>query len=188
MIIILGSENSSKVESLKSALDDFGFNDYEIICIKSDSKVSSKPIGDEIIKGADNRNQASKKYANENNVEYDYLCAIEGGFSVEENGIPFIVTYVIVEDHQGKKSTGKSLGVRLRKDWFNFIEKGGSLNKVIEEITGQKNNKTLHGITGYLSNDLFKRNKIDKDAVMSAFIPFIYKEERDLISEKIKQL
>lgn len=187
MKIILGSKNPSKKQALEEALGELGFNDLDIICVDSSSNVNSKPIGYEIIRGADNRNQESKKYAFDNNIQYDYLVSLEGGFSLDENGLPFVVTYTIVEDVTGKKSTGKSLGIRLRKDMFDYIKNGGSLNKLIEQITKKENNKQDQEITGYLTNGLFNRSVFDKDSVISAFIPIIFKEQRDILSEKIKE-
>lgn len=185
MKIILTSANPSKKRSLENALVDLGLNDYEITCVKVDSDVPSKPIGYEIIRGADNRNQNAKNYALKNKLDYDYLCSIEGGFSLDENGLPFVVTYVIMEDKNGKKSTGKSLGIRIRKDIFDFVKNGGSLNELIGEISNCDNNKQNEGITGFLTGGLYSRSKVDKDAIVSAFIPFLFKKERDLLSDKI---
>ena len=187
MVVALASLNPSKKKSLEATLKLLKIDYDEIIAIKVDSNVSSKPVGYEIIRGADNRNKASKSFLNKVGLEYDYLCAIEGGCSIDENGIPFIVTYVIIEDRKGKKSTGKSLGLRLRKDMFEYYKNGGSLNKLIEEVNESENNKTKQGITGYLSSEMYERSKVDMEAVVSAFIPFIYKEKRDLLSEKIKE-
>lgn len=186
MKILLGSENPSKIRSVEKALKDFGFFNSAIVPFKVESGVASKPIGYEIIRGADNRNQELKKIAAANNIDYDYLCSIEGGFSVDENGLPFVVTYCIIEDKLGKKSTGKSLGVRITSEMFEFIKNGGSLNKIIEEIQGNKENKTEGGIIGYLSNGLYNRDIIEKEAVVSSLIPIIYKENRDLLNSKLK--
>jgi non-canonical (house-cleaning) NTP pyrophosphatase len=57
-----------------------------------------------------------------------------------------------------------------------------------ETITGKNNNKQSQGITGFLINGLYARKKIDKGAVVSALIPFIYKENRDLLSNTIKNI
>lgn len=185
MLILLGSMNPSKKRATEEAFKELGIDNLQIVCIDSKSGVSSKPIGYEIIRGADNRNQETKKYAIENGLNYDYLCAIEGGFSLDENGLPFVVTYAIIEDSNHNKSTGKSLGIRIRKDMFDFIKNGGSLNKLIGEINGDNNNKHLQGITGYLTNGLFRRDFVDKEAVVSALIPIVFKENRDLLSAKI---
>lgn len=188
MKIIIGSENPSKKRSVIMALTKLGISDFEIFCIKTDSLVSSKPIGFEIIRGAENRNKQSKVWAKENSIQFDYVCGIEGGFSIDENGIPFNVTYAIIENNKGKKSTGKSSGVRIRKDMFDFLKEGGSLNKLIGELSDKDNNKQNEGISGYLSNGFCKRDQFDKEAVISALIPFLFKDKRDALSKKIEQL
>lgn len=187
MDIVLTSANPSKRRSLEMALKELRLDNYNIICIKTNSDVPSKPIGYEIIRGADNRNQDAKKKIFSQKIKYDYLCSIEGGYSLDENGIPFVVTYAIIEDNKGKKSTGKSLGVRLRKDTFDYIKSGKSLNEVIENIVGKEKNKEELGIIGFLTDGLYKRDIVDKDAIISAMIPFIFKKNRDLLSKKIKE-
>lgn len=187
MKILLGSKNPSKKRSLEKALQELNIYDYEINSYDVSSSVSSKPIGYEIIRGADNRNQELKKIAINNNIDYDYLCSIEGGFSVDENGLPFVFTYCILEDKFGKKSTGKSLGIRISKIMFEFVQKGGSLNKVIELINLENNNKQKLGITGYLTNGLYNREKVDKDAIISSFVSFIFSEQKQELERHIKQ-
>lgn len=188
MKIILGSENPAKKRAVEIALKELGISGVEITCVDSESSVSSKPIGYEIIRGAENRNLVSKQFAEEAAIEYDYLCAIEGGFSLDENGLPFVVTYAVVEDRDGKKSTGKSLGLRLQKEVFTLIKNGGSINELIGGLNESDNNKHVQGITGYLTNGLLKRDKFDKDAVISAFVPFVFANERKKLLEAVKNL
>lgn len=185
MKILLGSENLNKKIALEKALIKLNISDYEIITFKVDSGVNSKPIGYEIIRGANNRNQELKKKAIDNHINYDYLCSIEGGFSLDENGLPFVVTYCIIEDKLGKKSTGKSLGIRLSKIMFDFIKNGGSLNEAIGKIIDESNNKQKQGITGYLSDGLYNRADVDRDAVVSSFIPFLYRSQREKLEQYI---
>lgn len=135
--------------------------------------------------GADNRNSKLKSIAEKENITYDYLCSIEGGFSIDENGLPFVVTYCIVEDTLGKKSTGKSLGLRLSKTMFDFVRNGGSLNKVIESIISDSDNKQKQGITGYLADGLYNRDIVDSDAVVSAFISFVFRKQREVLDKQI---
>ena len=186
MVILLGSKNKSKRMSLELALDTLQIRDYEILSFDVPSGVNSKPIGYEIIRGADNRNLELKKIALEKNIKYDYLCSIEGGYEVDGNGIPYIVTYAIIEDKEGRKSTGKSLGLRLTKTMFNYLRDGKSLNKVIEELIGTSNNKQNGGITGYLSKGLLRREYVDRDAVVSSLVGILYTEERKTLDNAIK--
>lgn len=185
MIILLGSKNPNKKKSLEKALEKLQITEYEIIPYDANSNVSDRPIGSEITKGADNRNQNLKKYAKENNIIYDYLCSIEGGFILNEEGIPFIITYCVIEDIQEQKSIGNSIGLQLSQTMFDYIKKGNSLNKVIESIILDENNKQKQGITGYLSKNIYNREIVDCDAIVSAFIPFIYKEQRDILDKQI---
>lgn len=186
MVILLGSKNKSKRMSLELALDTLQIKDYEILSFDVPSGVNSKPIGYEIIRGADNRNLELKKIALDKNIKYDYLCSIEGGYEVDGNGIPYIVTYAIIEDKEGRKSTGKSLGLRLTKTMFNYLRDGKSLNKVIEELISVSNNKQNGGITGYLSKGLLRREYVDKDAVVSSLVGIMYTEERKELDNAIK--
>lgn len=188
MKILLGSKNPSKKNALELALKKLCIEEYEIISYDASSNTNSKPIGYEIIRGAENRNLSLRKYAVENNIQYDYLCSIEGGFSLDENGLPFVVTYCIIEDKDRKKSTGKSLGIRLTKTMFDYLKNGGSLNKVIEEIVKNENNKQTLGIMGYLTNGLYDRETVDSEAVISSLIPFIYKEQREFLDQHIKMM
>lgn len=187
MKILLGSKNPAKLNALQIALEKLSLNEYEIIPCDVLSNTNSKPIGFEIIRGAENRNIHLKEYAIKNKIEYEYLCSIEGGFSLDENGLPFVVTYCIIEDKKGKKSTGKSLGIRLTKTMFEYLKSGGSLNKIIEEILKSKNNKQSLGIIGYLTKGLYNRETVDSEAVISSLIPFVYKEERETLDRFIKE-
>ena len=186
MIILLGSKNKSKRISLELALDTLEIKDYEILTFDVPSGVNSKPIGFEIIRGADNRNQELKSKAKELDIKYDYLCSIEGGYEVDNNGIPYVVTYAIIEDKDGRKSTGKSLGLRLTKTMFNYLRDGKSLNKVIEELISVSNNKQNGGITGYLSKGLLRREYVDKDAVVSGLVGMLYTKERRELDNAIR--
>lgn len=188
MKILLGSTNPSKKRALIKALEALEITDYEIICYKVNSDVPSKPVGYEILRGADNRNQQLKFIAQNIGIEYDYLCSIEGGYTIDEIGHPYIETYVIIENKSGRKSTGKSLGLRISKEMFRCIQAGVSLNSLIEKITTSENNKQNNGITGYLSSGLFKREEVDEKAIESAFISLLFEKERKELDEQIKLL
>lgn len=187
MRILLGSLNPSKKHAVEKALKKLEISDYEIITYDAQPQVNSKPIGYEIIRGAENRNAELKKFARDNNLEYDYLISIEGGFSLDEVGLPFVVTYAIAENADGQKYTGKSLGISLDNITFDYIKNGGNLNAAVKSIKHIENNKQKAGLTGYLTNGLYNREDVDKDAVVSSLIPFIYSKEREALDEYIKE-
>lgn len=187
MIILLGSKNPSKKLALELALDELKISNYEIISYDACSNVSSKPINNDILLGVINRNEDLKKYAIDNKIAYDYLCSLEGGYLLDDSNLAFVVTYCVIEDQAGKKSTGKSLGLRITKNMFDYIQKGFSLNEVIEEITKTDNNKQNGGITSYLSNGLLNRKNIDKDAVISSFVSHIFADKKILLDKKVEE-
>ena len=51
---------------------------------------------------------------------------------------------------------------------FNYVKEEKSLNKVIEEILNSNLNKKYNGITGYLTNGYYRRDKFESSAVVSA--------------------
>ncbi len=185
MIVLIGSLNPSKIEAVKIAFETLGFREVEFIGADAKSGVPSKPIGFEILRGCENRNKCLKEYAKVNGIKYDYLCSVEGGFSLDENGLPFVVTYAIVENAKGKESTGKSLGIRLNREMYRYVRDGKSLNVVIEGLTKSENNKQGQGITGYLSNGVLSRNNVDVDAVVTALIPLVFEEKYKALTEKL---
>ncbi len=186
MKIVITSENKSKLMSLLNGMCELGLENTEIIPVNVQSGVSSKPVDSEILTGCVNRNNNARKIAESENIDFDYLCSIEGGFEWDINGYPFIVSYVLFEDKNGNKSTGKSLGLRITKNMMKYLEDGNSLNKLIEFIDNKKDNKQNGGITGYLSKGLLNRCNIDKDAVISAFVPIMYGNERELLDLAIR--
>lgn len=188
MKIMLGSKNPSKYKSVELALKSLGISDYEIFDYSVSSGVHSRPIGYEIIRGADNRNQELKNIAFENGIDYDYLCSIEGGYSTDETGLPFVVTYCVIEDKKGRKSTGKSLGLRLTRTVFDYIRDGNSINDIIRKVTNESVDKKNGGVMGYLTNGLLNRDEVDKDAVISSFISFLYEEPKQLLDDEIKKI
>ena len=187
MNILIGSKNPAKIKAVKDAFETLKISDVEVISVDAKSNVPSKPIGFEILRGCENRNKDVKQYAESNSIKYDYICSIEGGFAVDENGLPFVVTYAIVEDANGKKSTGKSLGIRLNREMYRYIREDGSLNSIIGEINHNKNNKQSQGIMGFLTDGILDRAKVDQEAVISALVPLIFSAKYDLVTSKIEQ-
>ena len=168
MKIILGSKNKSKKEAIEFALNSLNINDYEIESIEVPSRVSSKPINDETLLGAHNRNQEVIKYCLQNNIAYDLLISIEGGYE-QVGDYYFIVTYASIIDKEGNEFIGKSQGLQITKNMFEWVKNGQSLNKVIEELLDNKDNKKSNGISGYLTDGYYYRNIFDSSSIISAY-------------------
>lgn len=183
MKIILGSKNRSKKQAIELALRELNLTDFEIEGVAVNSKVSSKPINEETLIGAKNRNQELQKYCLENNIKYNYLISIEGGFEQVEDSY-FIVTYASIIDAKGNEYIGKSLGLSITKKMFEVSKNGKSLNHIIEEIVGNTENKKSNGISGYLTNGYYYRSIFDSTAIVSAFQYMKNKNKNYIILEK----
>ena len=181
MKIILGSNNKSKKEAIELALKKLNIEDAEITLLEVDSHVSSKPLDEETLEGAHNRNQEVLKYCKENNIDYDMIISIEGGYE-QVGDYFFIVTYACITDKQEKEYFGKSQGLKITKRMFEWVKSGNSLNKVIEEILSTSNNKKGNGISGYLTSGHYYRSYFDSTAVESALI------QKENIDNNYKQL
>lgn len=168
MKIILGSKNKSKKEAIEVALNKLNISDYEIESVEVSSHVSSKPLNDETLLGAHNRNQEVMKYCLQNNLVYDLLISIEGGYE-QVGDYYFIVTYASIIDKEGNEFIGKSQGLQITKNMFRWVESGKSLNKVIEEIIDNKNNKKGNGISGYLTDGYYYRSIFDSTSIIGAY-------------------
>ena len=184
MKIILGSKNLSKKRSIEIALNEMGIVEYTIKCVDVPSKVSSKPIDEEILIGAKNRTVALINYCQKNSVDYDVLISLEGGYEQIENNY-FIVTYADVFTKEWGRFIGKSQGMQISEKMFEWVQNGKSLNAVIESIIGIDGNKTKSGITGYLSNGRYSRDEFDADAVMMALTSMKNSEKYLKLDRKI---
>ena len=52
---------------------------------------------------------------------------------------------------------------------FEWVKSGQSLNRVIEEILDNKENKKGKGISGYLTNGYYYRSIFDSTSIISAY-------------------
>ena len=167
MKIVLGSKNVSKQRSILIAMSELGFDDISITTIDANSLVSSKPINDETLIGARNRNKNLYDYCRENNISFDLLISIEGGYEQIDNTY-FIVTYASIVNQSGDEFIGKSTGLQITENMFDYVKAGKSLNKVIESIINSSSNKKDNGITGYLTTGYYRRDIFESSAVISA--------------------
>ncbi len=185
MKILLGSTNVSKRRSILIAMNELGFDDISIIPVNVNSLVSSKPINNETLIGAKNRNHSLYDYCMEKDISFDLLISIEGGYERIDNTY-FIVTYASLLDQDGNEFVGKSSGLQITERMFNYVKDGKSLNKVIESILGNSSNKKDNGITGYLTNGYYRRDIFESSAVISAMQTFLnFKSNYRKLEKKI---
>ena len=184
MKIIVGSENISKIKSIRLALEKLNISDVDIIGISVESMVSSKPLNDETLKGALNRNNNLYKHCINNEIDFDLLISIEGGYEQVLNNY-FIITYACLMNKDKKYYVGKSNGLEISESMFNHVKNGKSINKIIESISNITSNKKDNGITGYLTNGFFKRDEFDMNAVLCALETYYNQDKYRDIDDKL---
>ena len=86
-------------------------DDVSVTLVDVDSMVSSKPINEETLIGAENRNCNLYCYCVENNTPFSSLISIDGGYEQVGNAY-FIVTYASIFDIKGNEFIGKSSGLQ----------------------------------------------------------------------------
>lgn len=130
-------------------MESIGYNDVKTTPIDVPSQVSSKPINEETLIGAQNRNKNLYKYCQENNIDFDLLISIESGYE-QVNNIYFIVTYASIIDNKNN----------------DFLKKSGiSLEDINLEIN-ISDLKLNHKIKNYL---LFILNTYHKELNQTSF-------------------
>lgn len=186
MNIVLGSKNNSKERSIKLAMRKLGYEDIRVNSIDISSMVSSKPINEETLIGAKNRNHNLYCYCTKNNIPFDLLISIEGGYEQIADTY-FIVSYASIFDSFGNEFIGKSSGIQITERMFNYVKDGKSLNTVIEGILNTTYNKRSNGITGYLTNGYYRRDIFEAEAIISAIQSMLnYESSYKDLESKIK--
>lgn len=165
--VLLGSNNESKINSIKEAFRVIDKNDIMIDSLAVPSHVGSRPLNDDTLLGAQNRNKELYNYCMENSIDFDLLISIEGGYEQIGNSY-FLVTYAAILNKDGQEFLGKSQGLQITQKMYEYVKSDKSLNKIIESIINNKENKKKNGITGFLTNGYYFRSFFDSTAVVSA--------------------
>jgi len=175
MRILVASKNPVKIDGVRQAFSNY-FDDFEILNFSVDSEVPGQPFNEQMIQGTDNRIKNLMKINTEQNLNADFFVALESG--IEKRGDRwFNMNSACVTDKNGKKGYGCSSFFELPN---HFIEKMQNekveLCHVAETVSGCKDIRSKHGISGFFTKKVITRTKLSVDAVVSALVPFINKE------------
>lgn len=154
--IMIATENRTKRKAIEDAFLNFGMELFpRFDNVYADSGVSRQPFDDDVFIGAENRLKSIKK-----SYSADYYIACESGILKIYNTY-YNVQYVIIEDKNGKRSTGLSQGFPIPEEYIDDI-KATSLADVMDRIFKGK------GGIRMLTNNLFTREKLIHDATIMA--------------------
>ncbi len=170
MKVLMGTKNPGKIEGAKLAFERY-FDDVEIIGIPVSSDVSAQPLNDEIYKGARNRVDNLKKYAEENNIDADFYIASEAGImSYFKEWID--INLVIVESKDGLESVATSQGFPIPEQYMDKI-KETELSYVMDRLFEGKNSGQGKGGIRVLTKDEVTRIDLTRSAFIMALTKHI---------------
>lgn len=170
MKVLMGTKNPGKIEGAKLAFERY-FDDVEIVGIPVSSDVSAQPLNDEIYKGARNRVDNLKKYAEENNIEADFYIASEAGImNFFKEWID--INLVVVEDKSGVESVAMSQGFPIPEKYMEEI-KATELSHVMDRLFEGKNLGQGKGGIRHLTKGEVTRVDLTRSAFIMALTKYV---------------
>lgn len=174
MKILIGSQNPVKIKAAQEAFSKY-FDDVEVIARDVDSKVSDQPVGDQTFEGAENRVLELEKISKADKLEVDFFVGIEGGITrIYSKWFAFGAVCII--DKEEKKGFGISSHFELPKQVVEELLEGKELGQVMDEITGEENNKQKRGAVGFFTRGEVNRKMAYTQGLILALVPFLNKE------------
>ncbi len=192
MIIGIGSNNKTKIEACKNALEKLitAFN-YPV---KSESivyyhrgtqtSVPDMPLRqNETIIGARERAFFVHKTLSDEGINIDYAIGLEGGvyrlMSDHDAQTPlnaFLENWVYVfNGSTGFYGSSASLPIP-KKIQHDLYKNGTELANIIDRFSGKHDVRSNEGAFGILTHNLIKRSESFESAIINAFIPFFNKK------------
>ena len=174
MLILVGSKNPVKIESVKEAFEKY-FTNIDVQGIEVSSGVSDQPVNEDTFNGAKNRADALFVVNKASKLGAQYFVGIEGGI-INIYGKWFSLGCICIMDDNGKASFGTSSHFSLPMKIIDKLLTGVELGQVIDDLTGQHNSKQKSGAIGHLTKDIIKRKDLYKQGIITALIPFLNPE------------
>lgn len=175
MKILVGSNNSTKLDAVKESFKLYFKDKLEVSGRSVDSQVSNQPIGETTFIGAMNRAKALEKINNKEQLLIDYYVGIEGG-RIDLNNQSFSSNIVCVINNKGKIGFGISPMFQIPNSISDKLSEGIELGSIINQISDKNKPENKGGAVDYFSKGKISRKEMTKLAIIMALIPFINKE------------
>ena len=169
-VIIVGSENPSKLEAVRLGFQAvFPNTSFEVLGLEVASGVSNQPMSDQqTLEGAGNRALNAQKAC----PEADFWFGLEGGLTQLPNG-DFVSYAWIVVLGKTKRGKARTAAYLLPQAVSELLRTGMELGDADDLVFGKANTKQTSGGVGLLTNGLIDRADLYAMAVKLALIPFI---------------
>ena len=169
--VLIGSENSVKIESTRQSFSRF-FNPLEIHGLSVDSGVSAQPFNQDTFAGAKNRAEHAKRINDKQHLNANFFVGIEGGvLQLHNRWFQFTVIYIL--DQQHRESFGTTGLYELPGRIVEKLLAGIELGHIIDELTGDFNTREKQSASGFFTKGAVDRLQNYTQAVTFALIPFL---------------
>jgi len=170
VFVNVGTTNQLKIKAVEIAFKRF-FNNCIVRGISVDSGVLPQPIDSDTIKGAENRARAALQEASPAKSS-TFSVGIEAGLFWNPTIEQFIdIQYCAVLDRSGKFTYGHSPGFYYPPGFYDSIEKGVEIEKIVEDLFGISDIGEKNGAIGFLTDDRVTRKDLLISAVEMALVP-----------------
>ena len=171
MKVLVGSENSVKIQSVKEGFLTF-FGHVEVEGISVDTGVPHQPVNDETFEGAKHRAENVKRINDQQNLDATFFVGIEGGV-LQLLDRWFSVNVVYILDQQNRDSFATTglyeLPSTLSKELL--IKKG--LGHAMEELASNNYAARERGTVAFLTDGKMDRFQNQVQGITLALIPFV---------------
>jgi inosine/xanthosine triphosphatase len=170
--VIVASKNPVKIEVARKAFAAvFPAEQFDFIGVQSESGVPEQPMGNETIKGAQNRLRFIKK----NNPAADFWISQEGG-TWREGARLFEQACIMVTDQTNYITESLTAKFYLPKELAHYIEEGMELGMAADKFFNSVNSKHGLGAIGHLTDGIIDRTNYYLQAAIIALSELKHKE------------
>lgn len=164
-LIVVCSRNYAKNSAVQSVMNQY-FEDFEIVSLETNSRVSETPVGDdEGIEGCLNR----IKDALDQCTTGDLYVAMEGILTTTKYGTYICGWTVIYNKNSDEYYYGCSAKVKVPDEIIAKTNKSVRLSDVVSDVVGYSGNEiSNYGTNGILTNGAYTRTNEFTDSVLCA--------------------
>ena len=164
-LIIVCSKNKAKNDAVKNVMNQY-FEDFEIVSLETNSKVSETPIGDdEGIEGCFNRIKDALTQC----VTGDLYVAMEGILTTTKYGTFICGWTIIYNKNSDEYYYGCSAKVKIPDEVIEKTNKSVRLSDVVSKFVGYSGDEiSNYGTNGILTNGAYTRTNEFIDSVLCA--------------------
>ena len=172
MIIAVGSQNSTKLESVNLAFRALWPDTvWNVIGCPVGSTVTAQPMSDiEAYQGA--RTRAQRAF---DAVEPDFGVGLEGGLQNFRDSW-FNSAWAVVIDRTGSEGTGSTIRMKVAPAVMQLVMEGKELAEACDIVFGVDNTKSGAGYFGLMTSNAINRTSAFRDAVIAALAFFCHPE------------